>query len=105
MSIKSLFLRVNVPSIPPGTVIERGPLLLLRQFAVPVAPYDLSDIMKRVVECENHGNSNEYYSKFKHNLIYEIADNNTLKQQMQDEDVFKEWVAAANNISIKPFTS
>ena len=68
MSIKSLFLRINVPYIPPGTVIERGPLLLLRQFPVPVSPYDLSDIMKRVVDHETNVYTNGNRKKTPINL-------------------------------------
>ena len=92
---------IKIPKIPPNTVIVQQPLMLLRQFAQQYDYYDLNDLIKRLIDYDT--NNKEYSDEFRLQLVYEIASNISLKEQMKKINLFDEWIAESENITFNPF--
>jgi hypothetical protein len=92
---------IKIPKIPPNTVIVQQPLMLLRQFAQQHDYYNLNDLIKRLIDYDT--NNKEYSDEFRLQLVYEIASNISLKEQMKKINLFDEWIAESENITFNPF--
>ena len=92
---------IKIPKIPPNTVIVQQQLMLLRQFAQQYDYYDLNDLIKRLIDYDT--NNKEYSDEFRLQLVYEIASNISLKEQMKKINLFDEWIAESENITFNPF--
>lgn len=79
------------PTIAPGTVLREGPYLLLRQWACQYNSYDITQIIKEI--RENHF---DYKTRF----VEELARNKRLKDQLERDTMFDEWIAQSKNYII-----
>ena len=75
------------PHVPPTTLLDLAPPLLLRQIATENS-YDVHDIIKRIKENQNN---------FKEEFLLELARNRFLKQQLNTNKWFTEWIIQSEN--------
>jgi len=75
------------PHVPPTTLLDLAPPLLLRQLATENS-YDVYDIIKRIEK--NHNN-------FREKFLMELARNRSLKQQLNTNKWFSEWITQSEN--------
>ena len=75
------------PHVPPTTLLDLAPPLLLRQIATENS-YDVHDIIKRIKENQNN---------FKEEFLMELARNRFLKQQLNTNKWFTEWIIQSEN--------
>ncbi len=92
------FRKIEIPVIPENTKIACRPLLLLRQDAGPNGGYQVEDIIQRLLYSET--SDNDHDKNFKLYLIYEIAANSKLRQQLSLNLNFNEWLHQASKIEI-----
>ena len=79
------------PTIVPGTVLQEGPGLLLRQWACQHNSYDIPEIIKRIKEDQY-----DYKKRF----IEELARNKRLRDQLTGNTMFEAWIVQSKNYSI-----
>ena len=75
------------PHVPPTTLLDLAPPLLLRQIATENS-YNVHDIIKRIEK--NHNN-------FREKFLMELARNKYLKQQLNTNKWFTEWITQSEN--------
>ena len=79
------------PTIAPGTMLPDGPRMLLRSWACENNPYDIKNIIKEI-QIDKF----DYKTRF----IQELARNDKLRKQIQDNVLFTEWIVQSNNYVI-----
>lgn len=75
------------PHVPPTTLLDLAPPLLLRQLATENS-YDVYDIIKRIEKNQNN---------FREKFLMELARNRSLKQQLNTNKWFSEWITQSEN--------
>ena len=79
------------PTIAPGTILQDGPRMLLRSWACDNNPYDIRNIIKEI-----QTNRLDYKTRF----IQELARNKRLRDQLEGNSMFDEWIAQSKNYII-----
>ena len=79
------------PTIAPGTILPDGPRMLLRTWACNNNPYDIRNIIKEI-----QTNRLDYKTRF----IQELARNEKLRKQIEDNDWLQDWLAQSKNYVI-----
>ena len=79
------------PTIAPGTMLPDAPRMLLRSWACENNPYDIKNIIKEI-----QINKFDYKIRF----IQELARNEKLRKQIEDNDWLQDWLAQSKNYVI-----
>lgn len=80
------------PTIAPGTILQAGPLMLLRQWACQYNSYDITQIIKDIIEEQC-----DYKTRF----VEELARNKMLRDQLEGNIWFDEWIVQSKNYTLQ----